>query len=366
MTVSRGTLSPGQFMILIVQTQIGINVLYMPSSVESIVKNDAWISMLLAGTVSTLFIVIMWLLASRLPNASCAEYMPRLLGKTFGTFAQLIYAVMFVLNCSLILVLFADVVRDWLLSETPKWVIIGLMLFVGTYLGREHARTIARFCMITSFLILLLLSIAAYAFKNANILYILPVGEQSPITIAHGALKAFYSLFGFEILLFVFPLVEGGHRSALKALMFANLFSTLVYVFLVFLCLVVFSPEELRIIPQPVLYMIKALSFTVFERADLYFLSIWTIIVISTVASYVFMSGTITGALFGRRSHRRVVPYASVVVFVCALLPSTQSSINVLETVVSTLGWATLIVLPTLMLIVTFVRNINEKEAAER
>lgn len=360
------TLSPGQLIIVVVQSQIGISILYMPSSVESIAGSDAWISMLLAGVAATALIGIMWLLSSRFPNSSCASYMPRLLGRAFGFVGQLAFAAMFVFNCSLVLVLFADVVRDWLLPETPEWVVVGLMLFTGAYLGRENIRTIARFGMATFGLILLLLGIAAYAFKNAELLYILPIGEAGLPNIGRGLGKAFYSLFGFEILLFVFPFVQGGRRAALKAMLYANLFSTFVYALLLFICLIVFSPEELRIIPQPVLYMIKALSFTVIERADLYFLSFWAIIVISTVASYVYLYGNAFAALVGKQEHRGVVPFVSIVVFAIALVPNTQPAINALQAVVNTLGWTTIAALPILMLAISYMRNIKEKEAESK
>lgn len=53
----------------------------------------------------------------------------------------------------------------------------------------------------------------------------------------------------------------------------ANLCTTLFYLFITLICFMFFSPRELNIIPYPVVYLLKTLSFGIIERTDLLFLS---------------------------------------------------------------------------------------------
>lgn len=365
MIAAKDKITAGQFMILVIQTQIGVGVLFLPSTVESVARNDAWISVILAGVAAALLSVVMWGLTRRFPTMTLFEFLPKLLGKFVGKIVQIVYALTFILECSLVLVLFADVVRDWIFPITPSWVILGLTLATSLYMSRENIKLIARFFVLTFGLIFILILIAAYAYKDADIMYLLPISESGLSNVLKGMLRSMNSLYGFEIILLCYPYVKGGSKGILKATLFACIFSTLVYAFMVFMCLIVFSPEELRIIPQPVLYMVKALSFTVIERADLYFLTIWTIVVISTVMAYLYMAAKAAASIFGKKKHAGVAPYVALLILFIALFPHNQELINRMQIIVGIIGIIALVALPFLLLCISYIFRIKGKESAE-
>ncbi|RKP51737.1 spore gernimation protein [Cohnella endophytica] len=362
MIAAKEKITPGQFMMTVIQAQIGVGVLFLPSSVQSVAFNDAWISVILSGVTAFLLILVMWGLARRFPSVTFLEYLPLLLGKVFGKTVLVFYAAFFILECSLVLVLFADVIKDWIFTNTPTWVILSLALIASLYIAQENIRTIARFLVLTFVLIFLLVIIAAYAFRDANILYILPINQSGFPSILKGVVKSMNSFYGFEMLLFCFPYVLGEGKSILKATVLANIFSTLFYTFLVFTCLIVFSPEELKVIPQPVLYMVKALSFTIIERADLYFMTIWAVVVVSTVIAYLFMSSRTISVLLGQKKHRRTAPYVALFILIISLIPHNQEMINVLQTYVGILSGALLVGFPLILLGISYGFGIKGKE----
>lgn len=365
MIAANEQITPGQLMILIIQAQIGVSILYLPSKVEYIAENNAWMSVILAGIISALLILIMWGLSRRFPTMNFFEYLPKLVGKVMGKMIQLIFVAMFILESCQILVLFADVVRDWIFATTPTGVIIFLVLATSLYMVRENIRLIARFFVLTFGLIFVLLFIALYAYRDADMMYILPFSQTGITSVLKGTLQSLNSFYGFEILFFCYPYVQGGDKPILRASQYANIFSTVIYTFMVFTCLIVFSPEELHIIPQPVLYMIKALSFTIFERADLYFLTIWTVVVFSTVMAYLYMSAKSVSMLFGKKSHTGTSPYVALVILCISLIPHDQDMINTLQYIVIALTSITLTVLPIILLCISYVLKIKGKEQAE-
>ncbi|BBP92756.1 hypothetical protein BsIDN1_63740 [Bacillus safensis] len=49
-----------------------------------------------------------------------------------------------------------------------------------------------------------------------------------------------------------------------------------------------FSPAELDVIPNPVLYLLKTITFGVIERTDLIFLSFWVFVILATLSNYLY------------------------------------------------------------------------------
>ncbi|MFD0681258.1 MULTISPECIES: GerAB/ArcD/ProY family transporter [unclassified Paenibacillus] len=364
MIVEENKITPGQLMFIVIQTQIGVGVLYLPSRVEAIAKGDAWISVLLAGLFVQLIIVVMWDLARKFPTLTIFDYMHLLLGKVLGKIVHVLFATFFIFQSSLILVLFADVIRDWMFRETPKWVIIILTVFVCAYLVQDSLQTIARFFVLVSGLLLVLIFIAAYAYSQADFLYILPVGQAGLLNILKGMNETMSSLYGFELILVCYPYVEGASKGKLKAVLYGHIFSTLLYTFMVFTCLVVFTQLELKIIPQPVLYMVKALSFSIIERPDLYFLSIWVIVVATSAMAYLFMAVKGVSRLFGKEQHNKAVPYVTIVIFMIALVPQNQAMISALLKIVSYLSYIFILGLPILLLMVYYLMRTFRKRRA--
>ncbi len=366
MITNKESITPGQLMILIIQTQFGVGVLFLPSSVEARAFNDAWLAVILGGGISAALLLAIWALGRRFPGMILFEYLPLLTGRPLGKVVHAAYSIMFIAECGLVLTQFADVIRDWIFSSTPAWVILGLMLAISVYMAVENLRLITRFLVLTFILIFVLILIALYAYREAEWLYALPIGRAGFRNILEGSALSMNSFYGFEIMLFAFPFVQGTSRAVLKAGMFANLFSTVIYAFLVLTCVLVFTPQELKLIPQPILYMVKALSFTVFERADLYFLTIWTVVVITTVMSYLYMAAKSVSTFFGKPRHSGTVPVVAAIIWVLAICPHDQDMIDWVQRIVGALTTLTLIVLPSVLLGISYIRKIERKEQAHK
>ncbi|MFS0838350.1 GerAB/ArcD/ProY family transporter [Paenibacillus sp. 1P03SA] len=360
MTPNSNKISPKQMLFLILQTQIGVQVLYLPSRVQAIAKGDAWMSILLAGLFSQLLILIMWSLNKRFPSATLYDFMPRLTGKAVAVFIQVLYIVYFTAQSSLILMFFYEVIRDWVFPETPKWLITGLMVLVCVYLTQENLKIMARFFLLVSCVFLIMIFISAYAYTHSNLLYIFPIGQAGLLPVVRAAHEAMNTLSGYEWILFCYPFVEGTPRQKLAAVSAANAISTLLYTFLVFTSLVVFSPAELPLLPHPVLYMVKALTFAIIERPDLYFLSAWIVVVATSIMAYLYLASTGIAQLFGRSSHRKPVLYTAMSLMAAALLIRDQNVMRILGKIVSLSSYAFLAAIPLLLLLISLVFHIRE------
>lgn len=361
MTKMKDQVTPGQLVFLIIQTQIGVGLLGLTSEVHSLARGDAWISVILAGSISQLFIFLMWYLSSRFPSLSLYDMLPNLFGKPIGTIIHVLYTIYFILVSSFIIVQFSRIAQDWVLIDTPRWIVMGMMSAVCLYLIRESLRTIARFFVIVFFCNIAVIIIAAYAYLHVNFLYILPIGHSGIESIAKGTNGAMTSFAGFEMLMITFPFVGGSSKEKLKAASIANLFTTLLYAFAVFTSLVVFSPSELALLPQPLLYMVKALSFSIFERPDLYFLSLWAVVTVTSLMGYSFMASKGIANLFQAGSnHRKAASYTILLIFVLGIIFQNLRLVYFLEKVLSITNYFIVFIIPLMLFLVSILRNKKE------
>ncbi|WP_430787615.1 GerAB/ArcD/ProY family transporter [Virgibacillus flavescens] len=284
-------ITPNQLFFVVLQTQIGVGILSLPYSLYVVAKQDSWISLIIAGIFIQVFIFVIWKLGTRFPERTVFEICDILLGKFLGKIISVFYICYFIAVSSLILVLFSLLIRIWILPQTPFWIVILLMVVTGVYIVLSDLRVIARFFTVVSvFYLVLLFLMIAVLFNGFNYTYIFPIGGAGILAIVKGAREGLLALLGFEILLVLFPYVQGGSIKKLKKISIANIVIFLFYLFIVVVCLLLFSPAELKFIPEPVLYALKTLDFKVLSRLDLLFLSIWVISVATSYMMYLFLA----------------------------------------------------------------------------
>jgi spore germination protein (amino acid permease) len=295
-----------QLTFFILQTQIGVGILGLPFNVYLKSKQDAWISVLVAGLLVQGVIVILWLLGRRFPSKSIFEYSKILLGKITGAFLNWGYIIYALLVTALILMYSRKIIKMWVLIFTPKWIIMLLLIATAMYLAKEDVIGISNIYVVVSSLIvfLLVISIIVLVAYPVDFRYLFPMAQSGGINWLKGAKEAYFSMLGFELLLILYPhFQQVGAKSILISATVANISVTLIYIFMTIVSIVTFSPNEIEIIPQPVLYFVKSLYLQIIERIDLVFVSLWIVNVITSLTSYLFFA-TEGSSFFLRRKKK--------------------------------------------------------------
>ncbi|MCA0148017.1 MULTISPECIES: GerAB/ArcD/ProY family transporter [Rossellomorea] len=355
-----------QLIFFIIQTQIGVGVLGLPFSVFSVSKSDAWISVLLAGFIVQVLIVLFWILGRRFPKKTLFQYSRQLLGKVAGSIVNISFILYGVLVTALILMYSTAIIKTWVLPLTPKWIVMFLLIFTGIYLGKEKVAAISDVYVVVSSLIffLLLISVVVLVTYPIEWRYLLPIGQSGGIQILKGAKEAYFSMLGFELLLFLFPYFQhNGERSVLYSASIANLFVTMTYTFLTIVSLITFSPEEIVIVPQPVLYFVKSLYLQIVERIDLVFMSLWVVNVITSLTSYLFLSteGSIHTFRWFKRKRYIYTLLFGMVAFIIALIPGKEGEMEIYNKMVINLSYLYILVIPVILLSISYLFKKTER-----
>ncbi|MBU0906428.1 MAG: spore germination protein [Firmicutes bacterium] len=350
-----------QLFFLLIQSQIGIGLLSLPNIVQKSAKSDGWISIILAGVVIQFLMVVYYLLLKRYPDDLLSNITEKILGFLLGKVVNFIIYIYFILTGSLSLILMVKIINLYLLPVTPGWVISLLVICACVYLTTSDLRIIARFFVLVSTLIILLLftNIVLAFYIPKEIQYILPIGSAGTKNILIGSNSALLAMLGFEGLLFMFPYVIHNTKGLLKTTSFANLFVTSFYTFITFLCLIKFSPEQLQQIREPVLYLFRGLAYKMFDRIDLIFLSIWIVPMTTSIIMYLFLaSKSISGQ---KMSYKKTVLVNGVLIFLISLIPHTDEITNLMNKYVSYFSYAVIMVLPVFLLILSFIFKRHER-----
>ncbi|MGG1513818.1 GerAB/ArcD/ProY family transporter [Paenibacillus oryzisoli] len=301
----------------ILQTQIGIAVLSVPYDLHKSAGADGWMSVLIAGAIVQLILCAYVLLCKRFPQHNLFDFAPIILGQWLGKVVNVAYIAHFLLTTSLIVLMEMTFVEKWILPFTNPWLVLVANCIVCTYLAKEPIRIIARYNVLMTFLIVVMLSIMMTSFRSVDFRYLLPIGQSGWSGVMAGAKSSFLSFLGFEVMLVLSGDVRSAGKSFMPPLLWANGLATLFFLLIVLVSYLNFSQEALDFIPQPVPYYLNGISLPFLERLDLLFLSIWLVKVTATLISYFYCAGKGLSQLFHLRHHAKAI-YV-LVPLVCAL-----------------------------------------------
>lgn len=348
-----------QLFFILIQSQIGTGLLSLPNAVQKTAKGDGWISTIFAGIAVQLIITVYWLLLKRFPNLTYPEITQKLFGSLFGKLVNLVIYLNFILVGGLASILFIKLINLWLLPFTPNWVISLLIVMASIYLTISDLRIIARFFVIASSLILLVLFISILSlFIPKEVQFILPIGSSGLKNILMGSNNSLLAMLGFEGILFMFPFVIQNQKGVLKTISLANIFITLFYTYFIFITLITFSPNQLTQMRAPILNLLRGISFNVIDRLDLVFLSIWLVPMTTSVIAYLFMASKMM--IIKKKNYPKAVILNGIIIFFITLIPHEDKIITLFNQYVSYLSYVVIFIIPAFLLILSYLFKKHE------
>ncbi|MFV8829008.1 GerAB/ArcD/ProY family transporter [Alkalihalobacterium sp. APHAB7] len=320
-------ISTNQLLFLIFQSQIGVGVLSLAHEIYLNAGTDGWISIIIAGMATLFLVLIILTLTKQYPQDTLYEFSSKITGRFFGNFISCLYVLYFFSVSILIIQLSTGVIKKWLLPLTPKWILFLSFIIVTVYLAKESIRIIARVYVIVSLLVIVLIVLILSTYGDVNLKYLFPVGQSGFENMMLGIHDAIVAMLGFELLLIIYPFVKSSHKQKIKYSILAIMAVTILYSFFVFSSYIYFSPDQLTIIPEPLLYMLKAVDYEVIERLDLIFLVIWIVPMTTSIAIYIHLSSIGLSKLCRQKDHKISSFVIGGFIFLLSLIiPSTPDA----------------------------------------
>ena len=351
-----------QFLFVIFQTQVGVGILSLPGTLHSTAGKDGWIAIILAGLGFQGVIFVLYFLSKRFSTLSLYEYAPKIMGRLIGTMISIGYILFAGLTAILVLQLYQISIKTWILPKTPSIVVLSLLSISGAYLVSGRVKVLGRFNQFVTILVVPLIIMILVALRYSDIRYILPIAENGLRPILKATPEGFFSMIGFEMALFVFPYLQNKGKEALVSLTLSNVAVTCFYCLITLATYVYFSPRQFETIQDPTVYMLKGISFLIVDRIDLLFLSIWTVSVLTSFGSYLYISSEGVKTLTKRKGAVWPIIITTLLILGISLFPHDMFTVETLSSYHATASYFFVFGLPLLLLIISIIRKTELKD----
>lgn len=285
------------------------------------IHTDTWIPYVIMVLISPLVVLFTLKLASTFPNEPIITYLPKILGKKTGFILGFIISTYYLIISVIALRVLVDLVKVFLLPNTPCEVQLFISIFVTFYAvwyGMQSVFRITEFIvppLLIMFLMLLFLTIFYVDFSN-----ILPIAENGAVNILKKTKYTFTSLIGVNTILFFYPFIKRKNNLS-RTVLFTTLGSGAIIITLVISIVAMFGYEIsdlyfpavslfqkvnisvmflerislfLLIITIPIFFMWNIISFysTVYSFTTLFKLEDHTVFLLLLTPFYFFLSNT--------------------------------------------------------------------------
>lgn len=356
---------PFQLTITVISTVFGVAILTLPRVVaEDVGTPDVWIDVILGGIVSSVAMWICLVLSNRFPQENFYEYNARIVGKILGTCISLFYIVNYTIFGAYEARIQADVVRHYLLNQTPLEVTILSFLLVGLYLVVGGLRAIIRinqfYFPITLFI---LFSILFLNWQNFEFDNLRPVLEKGFAPLAPGVLSTSQAFSGFEIILFLLAYTRHA-KKAFWPLLAGMALVTIIYMIIVIMVIGSLTLEEVKTLTWPTMEFVKQIEFpgAFFEHFEIFFISIWILNMFTTFFIDLYLASLGIHLLFGWKK-KRVMLLLIPVMYGIALYPEDLNEALGLGLIIGNASLLTSLLIPlSLLLLAVLLRKRQDQQ----
>lgn len=280
-------ISSRQLFIFVVSGQIGFGILSMASILSEKVGHDGWLAVAVGGMIAALSIILIVATLKRFKDKNILEINRIVFGKYLGTLLNIIVIAYPTYTSVLMIRMFNDIIRMSALRLTPPLVITSFIFIPIVYLSWYGLKYVCRYSTLKIILVVIVVAFYLLLIRYFRPTFLKPVGAAGMAAIVKASFAPYTSYIGFELLTFIYPYIKD-KKKTLKSTLYANAFTISFYLITVIIITGFFGEVMLKQLLYPVFSLARAYRAPIFERLDLFFISLWFPIMISTVMTYYF------------------------------------------------------------------------------
>lgn len=277
-------LSPFQVSILIYLIQSGVVLFSLPRLTAEAFGTNGWISIIIASIIVNLNLVIIWSVFKVSNGKSMFELMksiPKWITLPLCSFLAgvwVLLGVMVIVKFSMLLKLLFYPNISLILFYAMGLILTYLMVKKGIYHIVKTTVVLFYFTVWTVFLL-------SFHLPDFSFVRLTPFIFQGKKDLLRGGMSIYTSLIGYELSILFLHSVE---KKRLRALLYGNTITTLIYLGVCFVCFGFFSFDQLRHDMYPVVTLLGYITFPVLERVENFTFSVFGLKVLVTTVMYLW------------------------------------------------------------------------------
>jgi len=338
---------------------VGITVLSLPRIATQAAGTDGVVAILAAGIVSAVVLMLIVMLSSKFPQDTIIEYSSKIITPLPGKLTGIIFFIYFLFISGVVLRNFADVIKGFILRQTPLEVIMMLFMFAVLYIALKGILTLSKTCeLFEPMVIAALVLLIVLSFKNFSVENLYPMFGRGIKPYLQGIPTLLPVFLGYEIFLFIFPFAKN-KKSVLKFSLIGFCSPFILFFLLTIVTIGVYGADAANRSLYPTLQLAKYIIFpgAFAERFDIFFMIFWIFASFTTMAlNYYLASFSITRVL-GLRNYKPFAVMILPLVYMIGILP--QNILQILS-LTQYIGYAGLGVL-ALSIVMLVIASISKK-----
>ncbi|MBP2240405.1 spore germination protein (amino acid permease) [Cytobacillus eiseniae] len=351
-------ISPFLVLYMIMSMQIGIGVLGYQRIIVAEAKNDAWISVLVAG-FALQFILWMIYKINETVNGDIVTAHIYVAGNFVGKLLSSIFIIYYFILSLTVQRSYLEVIQVWMFPKMSIfWYTLAYMILC-IYIIYGGFRTVVGIAFFGLVLPSYLFPIFGFSLSLGEVNHLLPIFEQSIKDILLGAYKMSLTFIGFEVVLFFYPFIKEPKKSK-KWAHLGLLLTTLIYTCIMIITITYFSMDLLAKSIWASLSMWKIVNFPFVERFEYIGIATWSLVILPNICIALWISSRLMKRIFNLQQKKGVIFIAMATLFAINFFP-TRVEVNLLNNLTAKAGFVfTFIYIPLLFIAVMIAKKVKK------
>jgi len=284
----RYLVSPFLVFFLVHGTQIGVGVLSFQRIANEIAGHDSWISVIIAGCVTSILLWMIYKILEKSKSADLIDVHKKCFGRWVGNLLSMVFFVYFLSLALIVLRFYIEIVQVWIFPEIGTWQLSLIMLILVYYAVTGGFRIVTELCFWGVVLpSLIFFPMLLFPLEFAHIQNLFPIFEHSIGDILRAAKEITISFTGFEALLIYFPFIKN-QRESFRWAQFGVGFTTLLYLTIMLISLTYFNERQLHYVIWPTLTLAKIPEIPFIERMEFIIISVYVLVIFPIICVLVW------------------------------------------------------------------------------
>lgn len=316
--------TPFQFLVLVIFFTIGSSILYIPSTLTTEVKQDAWLAAIIGNLLGLLVVWFFTTISLWFPKLTYTEVNEKIFGKFLGKLISIFFVLMAILYASALIAQSSIFLITQMYPETPITFINLLMVLVVIMAVRLGIQTIARSAEIFLFIFLFL-----YIILVVSISPQIQIDNLEPFFQVHitSLLNSSYKLTAVStinsiVLFMIFPAFVSDIKKCRKNFYIGTLIGGAVIVTITMLCIFVLGSNTTAHQVYPSYTLAKVINVGDFiTRIEGLMATLWTLALFFKVTLYFYTGVLGLSKLLNIKEYRVLTfPVGSIVLVISIII----------------------------------------------
>ena len=352
-----------QMQILVIMYLFGSKMISLPATVTEFGKRGWWLILIGIFALTLIYAGILNSLAKMFENETIVEYGKKLLPKVLYFIIIIGLILKMTLDVSMEIRMFSEIVKEHILYETPREVVLFTLLLISAYMARSGIEAEARMGELLVIILIPLVIIFSIVAFQVDYINLRPIFEFSHKDILNGIKETAFVFNSLEFILFIYPVIIK------KKEVGKSLFTALILIFVVDFLITLMTIAHFGIIDVqhhiwPVMQMLQSINFpnAIFERVDIFINTFW----ILSIFMYSSINLYIISSIFARltktsKTYPFVLPLLPIVYIIAFIPKNLIENYEIIKKINFFMGILYLVIIPIVLLLVAKLKKAKKR-----